>query len=49
MDQEANGTFVDVKHALTETSLLSYPNLDDAFILDTDAGNHAIGAVLSQL
>lgn len=48
MDQEANGTFVDVKHALTETPLLSYPNPDDAFIL-TVAGNHAIGAVLSQL
>lgn len=49
MDQEANGTFVGVKHALTEIPLLSYPNPDDAFILDTDAGNHTIGAVLSQL
>jgi len=27
---EANGAFVDLKHALTKAPLLSYPNLDDA-------------------
>jgi len=46
---EANGAFVDLKCALTEAPLLSYPNPDDAFILNTDASNHAVGAVLSQL
>ena len=46
---EANEAFVNLKRALTEAPLLSYPNPDDAFILDTDASNHAVGAVLSQL
>ena len=46
---EANGAFVDLKRALTEAPLLSYPNPDDSFILDTDASSHAVGAVLLQL
>ena len=46
---EANEAFVDLKRALTEAPLLSYPNPDDVFVLDTDASNHAVGAVLSQL
>ena len=29
--------------------ILSYPNASDMFVLDTDASNHAIGAVLSQV
>ena len=29
--------------------ILSYPNASDIFVLDTDASNHAIGAVLSQV
>ena len=35
---------------LTEAPILSYPNADAPFLLDTDtdASNHAIGAVLSK-
>ena len=29
--------------------ILSYPNDFDIFVLDTDASNHAIGAILSQV
>ena len=43
--------FQTLKHRLTESPVLSYPSTDDAdtFILDTDASNLGIGAVLSQL
>ena len=33
---------------LIQTPNLSYPNFNESFILDTDASNFAIGAVLSQ-
>ena len=32
-----------------EAPVLAYPNLEDLFILDTDASNHAIGAELLQV
>ena len=32
-----------------EAPILAYPNLEDLFILDTDASNHAIGAELLQV
>ena len=33
---------------ILQTPILSYPNFNESFILDTDASNFAIGAVLSQ-
>ena len=40
--------FETLKTKLTTAPILAYPNLTDPFILDTDASDTAIGAVLSQ-
>ena len=37
-----------LKNCLTSTPILAYPDQNEKFILDTDASNEAIGAVLSQ-
>ncbi|GBN30436.1 Retrovirus-related Pol polyprotein from transposon 297 [Araneus ventricosus] len=37
-----------LKQALTSAPILTYPRIDKDFILDTDASNEGIGAVLSQ-
>lgn len=37
-----------LKRALTSSPILSYPNDTRVFILDTDASNNGLGAVLSQ-
>ena len=44
-------SFLTLKNALTAAPLLAYPSPDpqDVFILDTDASNFGIGAVLSQM
>ncbi|GBM51656.1 Retrovirus-related Pol polyprotein from transposon 297 [Araneus ventricosus] len=39
---------VGLKQALTSSPILTYPRTDKDFILDTDASNEGIGAVLSQ-
>ena len=41
--------FNSLKTALTSTKVLAYPNAEDGFILDTDASNTGMGAVLSQV
>ena len=41
--------FETLKDALTSPPILAMPNDTDEFILDTDASNHTIGAVLSQV
>ena len=41
--------FNSLKLSLTTAPVLAYPNEKDQFILDTDASNFGIGAVLSQL
>jgi len=41
--------FEQLKGLLTSAPVLAYPQRDALFILDTDASNHGIGAVLSQL
>ena len=40
--------FDSLKSKLTQAPILSFPNFNEPFILDTDASNTAIGAVLSQ-
>ena len=40
--------FDKLKRALTSAPILSYPNNEGLFILDTDASNNGLGAVLSQ-
>ena len=47
--QGADAAFFQLKQALTSVSVLGYPNPNGKFILDTDASNGGIGAVLSQL
>ena len=42
-------SFNTLKTALTSAPILSYPTSDDPFILDTDASNEGMGAVLSQV
>ena len=37
-----------LKHMLVTAPILAHPDFTKPFILDTDASNHAIGAVLSQ-
>ena len=46
--EECDKAFNHLKEALTSPPILTYPRLDQQFILDTDASNHALGAVLSQ-
>ena len=45
----ARKAFYQLKELFATTPVLSYPNEDDPFILDTDASNDSIGAVLSQV
>ena len=46
--KEAEDAFDKLKAILTKTSVLVYPDMHLPFILDTDARNTGIGAVLSQ-
>ena len=46
--EEQNKAFLALKHQLTQAPILAYPSKDSEFILDTDASNSSIGAVLSQ-
>lgn len=46
--KECQEAFDSLKLKLIQTPILSYPNFNESFILDTDASNFAIGAVLSQ-
>ena len=41
--------FVKLREAFKSSPVLSYPTLDDPYILDTDASLYGIGAVLSQI
>ena len=45
---ECSEAFDRLKHMLVTASILAHPDFTKSFILDTDASNHAIGAVLSQ-
>ena len=46
--EESQKAFEDLKTALTTPPVLAMPTDNDEFILDTDASDYAIGAVLSQ-
>lgn len=41
-------TFHRLKQALSQAPVVAYPTSEGAFVLDTDASNMGIGAVLSQ-
>ena len=45
---ECSEAFERLKHMLVTAPILAHPDFTKPFILDTDASNHAIGAVLSQ-
>ena len=46
---ECQKAFDDLKQCLTTAPILAFPNYNKSFILDTDASNTGIRAVLSQL
>ncbi|GFR10783.1 retrovirus-related Pol polyprotein from transposon opus [Trichonephila clavata] len=46
--EECEVAFTSLKEALTSAPILSYPDPDKKFILDTDASHANVGAVLSQ-
>ncbi|GBM55009.1 Retrovirus-related Pol polyprotein from transposon 412 [Araneus ventricosus] len=46
--EECEKSFNSLKQALITSPFLTYPQTDKEFILDTDASNEGIGAVLSQ-
>ena len=41
--------FASIKRKLTNAPILAFPQLDEPFILDTDASDRGLGAVLSQV
>ena len=46
---ECDNAFQKLKEALVSTDIMAYPKDEGQFILDTDASDNAIGAVLSQI
>ncbi|GFT53232.1 retrovirus-related Pol polyprotein from transposon 412 [Trichonephila clavipes] len=46
--KECEDSFLQLKEALTSSPILIYPQPEKPFILDTDANNESVGAVLSQ-
>ena len=47
--EESQHAFDTLKQLFTSSPVLAYPKRDAEFILDTDASNHGIGAVLAQV
>ena len=47
-DEESNYAFQKLKQALTNTPVLAYPLPHGRFVIDTDASDYGIGAILSQ-
>ena len=48
-DEVAQGAMNKLKEALITSPVLAYPQQDEQYILDTDASDYGIGAVLSQV
>lgn len=49
LNEECRSALIKIKQLLTEAPILAYPTEKDEYILDTDASNSGIGAVLSQV
>lgn len=47
-NDEAKDSFEKIKHLLCHAPVLSFPTPNDTFVLDTDASDSGMGAVLSQ-
>ena len=47
--EECQAAFEELRHRLTTSPVLAYPDFEKSFILDTDASDVGIGAVLSQV
>ena len=47
--EEQQLAFEEIKQALTSAPVLTLPNAQDTFRLDTDASDYAVGAALSQV
>ena len=47
--EDCERSFARLKKCLTATPILAFPSVDNEFILDTDASNSGVGAVLSQV
>jgi hypothetical protein len=45
---ECQSTFEELRNQLVSSPILAHPDFSKKFILDTDASNEAIGALLSQ-
>lgn len=45
---EAQAAFESLKESLTTTQVLTYPDFDQPFIVETDASSAAVGAVIAQ-
>ena len=48
-NQVCEDAFLTLKHHLTSAPILAFPRTDCQFLIDTDASEYAIGAVLSQV
>ena len=48
LTEECDRAFNTLKNVLTSTPVLSSPNFEQMFILQTDASNYGVGTVLSQ-
>ncbi len=48
-DDEQDDAFIKLKEALCKAPVLAYPNPNLPYMVDTDASNLAIGAILSQV
>ena len=49
LDDDARLAFRELKHKLTSAPLLAYPDFDKPFIIETDASQHHVGGILSQV
>ena len=47
--EKCDVAFQRLKQALTEVTIVAYTTLEDSFVLDRDASNQGVGAVLSQV